>query len=29
VDFALKNPETRDKFISSLKSRLNKYGINL
>jgi UTP--glucose-1-phosphate uridylyltransferase len=29
VDFALNNPETREKFISSLKSRLNKYGITL
>lgn len=29
VDFALKNPETRDKFVESLKSRLTKYGIKL
>ncbi len=29
IDFALKDPEIRDKFLSSLKNRMNKYGINL
>lgn len=29
VDFALKDPEIRDKFVESLKLRLNKYGISL
>lgn len=29
IDFALKDPATRDKFVESLKYRLNKYGINL
>lgn len=29
IDFALKDPETRDKFVASLKSRLGKYGISL
>ncbi len=29
VDFALKDPETRDKFVASLKIRLAKYGIQL
>lgn len=29
VDFALKDPETRDKFIASLKTRLAKHGITL
>lgn len=29
VDFALKNPETRESFLNALKYRLNKYGITL
>ncbi len=29
IDFALKNPETRDQMISSIRTRLNKYGITL
>lgn len=29
IDFALKNPETRDAVVASLKNRLNKYGITL
>lgn len=29
IDFALKDPETRDKFVSSLKTRLAKHGIQL
>jgi UTP--glucose-1-phosphate uridylyltransferase len=29
IDFALKDPEIRDKFIASLKGRLNKHGITL
>jgi UTP--glucose-1-phosphate uridylyltransferase len=29
IDFALKDPEIRDKFIESLKTRLAKHGINL
>lgn len=29
IDFALKDPETRDKFIASLKGRLEKHGITL
>ena len=29
IDFALKDPELRDKFIESLKNRINKYGIKL
>jgi UTP--glucose-1-phosphate uridylyltransferase len=29
IDFALKNPEIRDKFLTSLKSRLEKNGISL
>lgn len=29
IDFALKDPEIRDKFIESLKGRLTKHGINL
>jgi len=29
IDFALKNPDTKDKFVESLKNRLNKYGITL
>jgi UTP--glucose-1-phosphate uridylyltransferase len=29
VDFALKDPETRDKLVSSIKYRLEKYGIKL
>lgn len=29
IDFALKDPETRDKFIASLKGRLVKHGITL
>ena len=29
IDFALKDPETRDKFIASLKTRLTKHGIQL
>lgn len=29
IDFALKDPATRDKFITSLQYRMNKYGINL
>ncbi len=29
IDFALKDPETREKFISSLQHRIKKYGISL
>lgn len=29
VDFALKNPETRDKLLQSIKTRLEKYGLKL
>ncbi len=29
IDFALKDPEIRDKFLASLKTRLGKHGINL
>src|SRR5690606_25911279 len=29
IDFALKNPETRDKLLHSIKSRLDKYGLKL
>lgn len=29
IDFALKNPETRDKFLASLKTRLGKHGLSL
>jgi UTP--glucose-1-phosphate uridylyltransferase len=29
IDFALKNPETREKFIQSLKYRIKKHGITL
>lgn len=29
VDFALKDPETRDKFIQSIQYRMKKYGITL
>ena len=29
IDFALKDPATRDTFVASLKNRLNKYGITL
>jgi UTP--glucose-1-phosphate uridylyltransferase len=29
VDFALKDPATRDKFLESIKSRLQKYGLSL
>lgn len=29
VDFALKDPEIRDKFVSALRFRMNKYGIKL
>lgn len=29
IDFALKNPETRDKFIQSIKERLGKNGLSL
>ncbi len=29
IDFALKNPETKDKFIESIRARLTKYGIQL
>jgi UTP--glucose-1-phosphate uridylyltransferase len=29
IDFALKDPETRDKFLASLKNRLVKHGITL
>ena len=29
VDFALKDPETREKFIQSIQSRMKKYGITL
>lgn len=29
IDFALKDPEIRDKFLSSLKERLTKHGITL
>jgi UTP--glucose-1-phosphate uridylyltransferase len=29
VDFALKDPETREKFIQSLQYRMKKYGITL
>jgi UTP--glucose-1-phosphate uridylyltransferase len=29
IDFALKDPETRDKFIASLRNRLDKHGIKL
>jgi UTP--glucose-1-phosphate uridylyltransferase len=29
IDFALKNPDTRDKFIQSLKYRIKKHGITL
>lgn len=29
IDFALKNPETRDALVASLKNRLTKYGITL
>lgn len=29
IDFALKNPDTRDIFLASLKGRLGKYGLTL
>lgn len=29
IDFALKDPATRDTFVAALKNRLNKYGIKL
>jgi UTP--glucose-1-phosphate uridylyltransferase len=29
IDFALRDPEVREKFLSSLKQRLNKHGITL
>lgn len=29
IDFALKDPDIRDKFVESLKHRMNKYGITL
>jgi UTP--glucose-1-phosphate uridylyltransferase len=29
IDFALRDPEVREKFLSSLKKRLNKHGITL
>lgn len=29
VDFALKDPETREKFVQSIKNRLHKYGLSL
>lgn len=29
IDFALKNPETKDQFVNSIRNRLNKYGITL
>jgi UTP--glucose-1-phosphate uridylyltransferase len=29
IDFALKDPEVREKFLASLKQRLNKHGITL
>jgi UTP--glucose-1-phosphate uridylyltransferase len=29
IDFALKDPETRDKFVESLKVRLDKHGIKI
>ncbi len=29
IDFALKNPETKDQLVESLRKRLNKYGIVL
>ena len=29
IDFALKDPQTRDMFIASLKKRLSKNGITL
>jgi UTP--glucose-1-phosphate uridylyltransferase len=29
IDFALRDPEVREKFLASLKQRLNKHGISL
>lgn len=29
VDFALKDPQTRDQFVASIRHRMNKYGITL
>jgi UTP--glucose-1-phosphate uridylyltransferase len=29
IDFALKDPQTRDKFLSALKIRMDKYGLKL